>query len=70
MALIPANETQEKLFKEYIEYFTQKERIGLCFLRNGVMFLLPPGEISKKFFNCDRPYHMVGVFGDAQAAAA
>ncbi len=70
MAFIPANETQEKQFKEYIDYFAQKQRVGLCFLRNGVMFLLPPGEMSKKFFECERPCHMVGVFGDAQAAAA
>lgn len=56
-------------FEEYIDYFTKKERVGLAFLRSGVMFLLPPCEISQKYFTCDRP-HMVGVFGDAKAAAA
>ena len=71
VAFIPQNSTQEKQFTEYIEYFTLKQRVGLCFLRNGVMFLLPPGETSKKFFDCPaRPCHMVGVFGDAAAAAA
>ena len=33
------------------------------------MFLLPPSELSRKFFTSDRP-HMVGIFGDQQAAAA
>jgi hypothetical protein len=36
------------------------------------MFLLPPGETSGKYFKNEsgRSYFMVGVFGDAQAAAA
>lgn len=71
VAFIPQNNTQERQFQEYIDYFTSKQRVGLCFLRNGVMFLLPPGETSQKYFSCEqRPCHMVGVFGDAQAAAA
>lgn len=72
MAFIPQNDTQEKQFQEYIDYFTEKNRAGLCFLRNGVMFLLPPGETSGKYFKNEsgRSYFMVGVFGDAQAAAA
>lgn len=70
VAFIPQNNTQERQFQEYIDYFTQKQRVGLCFLRNGVMFLMPPSETSRQFFETDRPIHMVGVFGDAQASAA
>ena len=71
VAFIPQNDTQEKQFQEYVDYFTEKNRAGLCFLRNGVMFLLPPGETSQKFFTnkSDRKHFMVGVFGDAKAAA-
>lgn len=65
VAFIPQNNTQEKQFQEYIDYFTAKQRVGLCFLRNGVMFLLPPGETSRQYFETDRQIHMVGVFGDA-----
>ena len=67
VALIPQNDTQEKQFQEYIDYFTDKNRAGLCFLRNGVMFLLPPGETSKKYFKNEsgKSYYMIGVFGDA-----
>lgn len=69
VAFVPQNNTQEEQFKEYIDYFEKKERAGLAFLRNGMMFLLPPCEISAMYFKHDRP-HMVGIFGDAQAAAA
>jgi len=50
-----------------MDYFTEKERAGLCFLRNGVMFLLPPGETSSRYFKNEtgREFYMVGVFGDA-----
>jgi len=36
------------------------------------MFLLPPGETSAKYFvnESNQKYYMVGVFGDAQTAAA
>jgi len=33
------------------------------------MFLLPPCELTRKYFTSERP-HMVGIFGDQQAAAA
>lgn len=41
-------------------------------MRNGVMFLLPPGEPSRKYFEPKdgRSHYMVGVFGDNQAAVA
>jgi len=60
-----------------MDYFADKQRAGLCFLRNGVMFLLPPGDTASRYFKSEgkndkgKDYiYMVGVFGDAQAAAA
>ena len=41
----------------------------MAFLEQGMMFLLPPSDLSRKFFTSDRP-HMIGVFGDQKAAAA
>jgi hypothetical protein len=69
VAFVPQNETQIGNFKDYINYFQQKERAGLAFLRNGVMFLLPPSSVSEQFFKSDKP-HMVGIFGDIQASLA
>jgi len=44
----------------------------MCFLRNGVMFLLPPGDSSSKYFkpseSSGRTCYMVGVFEDEKAA--
>jgi len=68
VAFVPQNETQKGVFEEYITYFQQKERAGLAFLRNGVMFLLPPCQVSRKFFECEGTPHLVGVFGDSQAS--
>lgn len=74
VAFIPQNQTQEKQFREYIEYFREKQRVGLCFLRNGVMFLIPPGETASRYFSGEEGqgdrFFMVGVFGDQQASAA
>ena len=64
VAFVPQNNTQEEQFREYINYFERKHRVGLAFLDKGIMFLLPPSEISRKYFSSERP-HMVGVFGDA-----
>jgi len=72
VAFIPQNNTQERQFKEYIDYFSEKQRAGMCFLRNGVMFLLPPGDSSSKYFkpseSSKHTCYMVGVFEDEKAA--
>jgi len=69
VAFVPQNETQRGIFNDYISYFQQKERAGLAFLRNGVMFLLPPCQVSQRYFQSDKP-HMIGIFGDSQASQA
>jgi hypothetical protein len=45
----------------------------MVYLKNGLMFIVPPSEASKKFFPDDRgallhPSFMLGVFVDQQAA--
>lgn len=63
VAFVPQNDTYEQGFQEYIDYFGKKQRVGLAFLDKGIMFLLPPSELSRRYFSSDRP-HMVGIFGD------
>lgn len=69
VAFVPQGDTYESQFQEYIDYFNKKSRVGLAFLDKGIMFLLPPSELSRQYFTADRP-HMLGIFGDQQAAAA
>jgi len=38
------------------------------YLRNGLMYLVPPSDLSKKFFQDER-HHMLGVFVDQKSAA-
>jgi hypothetical protein len=40
----------------------------MVYLRNGLMFLVPPCEMSRKYFDSKRNY-MLGVFVDQKAAA-
>ena len=66
---MPQGDTYVEQFQEYIDYFENKQRVGLAYLDKGIMFLLPPCALSRQYFMSDRP-HMVGIFGDQQAAAA
>lgn len=63
VAFVPQGDTYEQQFQEYIDYFNSKQRVGVAFLDKGIMFLLPPSELSRRYFTSDRP-HMVGIFGD------
>ena len=69
VVFVPQGDTYEEGFREYIDYFDKKQRVGLAFLDKGIMFLLPPCELTRKYFTSERP-HMAGIFGDQQAAAA
>jgi len=67
VALIPQNETQEEMFQNHLGYFNTKDRIGMVYLKNGLMFLIPQGPVSKRYFTEERP-HMLGIFIDQQSA--
>ena len=68
VAFVPQTDTYESQFQEYIDYFEKKQRVGLALIDKGIMFLIPPCELSRKYFTSDRP-HMLGIFGDEHAAA-
>ncbi|CDW71098.1 rna binding motif-containing zinc finger [Stylonychia lemnae] len=79
VALTAQNDTQQDTFNEHIQYFQQKDRviqqqtlyneiqIGMVHLKNGLMFLVPPSQASKKYF-WDERSHMLGIFIDSQSA--
>jgi len=54
-----------------VSHFNDKVKVGLAFLRQGVMILVPPGAEAGQFYKCEQKdrMHMVGVFANAQAAS-
>ena len=77
------NETQQKVFNDYVQYFQEKDRvsfyqliimkIGMVYLKNGLMFVVPPSQASKRYFSDDQgatqhPSYLLGVFVDQEAA--
>ena len=42
VVFVAENETQQKSFNEYVDYFNEKERMGMVYLKNGLMFVVPP----------------------------
>ncbi|CAD8080073.1 unnamed protein product [Paramecium primaurelia] len=44
--LCPSDSTQNRAFQEYIDYFLEKKKIGVAQLGNGILYLLPPCEIT------------------------
>ncbi|CAD8168944.1 unnamed protein product [Paramecium pentaurelia] len=44
--LCPSDQTQNSAFQEYIDYFLEKNKIGVAQLGNGILYLLPPCEIT------------------------
>ena len=62
----PSNETQNNIFVDYINYFNEKQRAGVVTIRNYLLYLLPPGEESKKIFEI-KDLQILGVFADINA---
>ena len=50
VVFVAENETQQKSFNEYVDYFNEKERMGMVYLKNGLMFVVPPSLASQKYF--------------------
>jgi hypothetical protein len=48
-------------FKEYIKYFTKKQRAGVVNLKAHVLYLIPPGETAKKIYEIEGE-KMIGIF--------
>lgn len=63
----PSNETQNNIFLDYINYFNEKQRVGVVTIRNYLIYLLPPGEESKKIYPEIKELQILGVFVDVNA---
>lgn len=66
IAFCPQNETQCEPFDEYLKYFTEKDRAGVVSLKNHTMYILPPCEISRKFYQNPKK-HLLGIFVNTNA---
>lgn len=53
VVFVSENDTQQKNFNDYIQYFQEKDRMGMVYLKSGLMFLVPPSPASLKYFNED-----------------
>lgn len=83
VVFLAENETQQKVFNDYVLYFQEKDRvsalshliikIGMVYLKNGLMFVVPPSQASKRYFSDEQgagqhPSYLLGVFVDQEAA--
>ncbi|CAD8181506.1 unnamed protein product [Paramecium pentaurelia] len=44
--LCPSDYNQNSAFQEYIDYFSEKNKIGVAYIGNSILYLLPPNEIT------------------------
>ncbi|CAD8093842.1 unnamed protein product [Paramecium sonneborni] len=44
--LCPSDVNQNTAFQEYIDYFSEKNKIGVAYIGNSILYLLPPNEIT------------------------
>ncbi len=58
----PQNETQSKMFDSYINYFTERRKAGIAYLKNSgdLIYILAPSEFSKNFYQNPKK-HLLGV---------
>jgi SPOC domain. len=66
---VPANQTQEALFTDYLKYFLEKQRAGVVSLKKHVLYLLPPTEETFKI----HPFgnnEILGVFVNIDEVSA
>lgn len=60
------NETQAEQFDEYISYLNDKQRAGIICTSKGYIYILPPSELSKRYYE-GKMMHMVGLVVTNQA---
>ncbi len=62
IAFSPQNATQCEIFQDYINYFNEKNRVGLINLKNQmILYLVPPSDFSRKFYQNPKK-HLLGIF--------
>ena len=66
-AFSPQNATQCDIFQDYINYFNEKNRVGVINLKNQmILYLVPPCEFSRKFYQNPKK-HLLGIFVNSTA---
>ena len=67
VAFSPQNITQCQLFNEYINYFNEKQRVGVINFKSKnkfILYLVPPCEFSRKFYQNPKK-HLLGILVDS-----
>lgn len=61
----PQNETQMAAFDEFVNYFRDRQRVGLINLKNNTdtIYFMAPCELSNKFYRNPKK-HLLGIFVD------
>ena len=66
IAFCPQNETQCEQFDDHLKYFNEKQRAGVVNLKNMTLYIIPPCEISRKFYKNPKK-HLLGIFVNPNA---
>jgi len=67
IAFSPQNATQCEIFLDYINYFNEKNRVGVINLKNQmILYLVPPSDFSRKFYQNPKK-HLLGIFVNSTA---
>ena len=66
IAFCPQNETQCEPFDEHLNYFNEKQRAGVVNFKNSTMYIIPPCDISRKFYQNPQK-HLLGIFVNSNA---
>ena len=65
VAFSPQNVTQCEVFNEYINYFNEKQRVGVINIKSKfILYLVPPCDFSRKFYQNPKK-HLLGILVDA-----
>lgn len=65
IAISPENVTQCDLFQDYINYFNEKQRVGVINTESkSTLYLVPPCEFSRKFYQNPKK-HLLGILVDS-----
>ena len=59
-----SNETQQETFKEYVNYFSEKQRAGYIGIKNSILYICPPVEQIKSLYTKLENTQLLGVFVD------
>jgi hypothetical protein len=65
VAFSPQNITQCEGFNDYINYFNEKQRVGVINIKSKfILYLVPPCDFSRKFYQNPKK-HLLGILVDS-----